>query len=117
MTQTSARSLAVRGQTMFAVATVNVGITGSITVSADTGGAVLPVTLTVCQTTGGGACMAPPAPSVTLSIANGATPTFSIFVVSSDNVPFDPAGSRVFVRFKDGASVTRGSTSVAVRTQ
>ena len=101
----------------FAVATVNVGAEAPITVSADTGGAALGLTLTVCQTNAGAACMANPTPSVTLSIPNGATPTFSIFAVSSGVVPFDPAGSRVFVRFKDVADVTRGSTSVAVRTQ
>jgi hypothetical protein len=53
---------------------------------------------------------------VTTTIAAGATPTFSVFLDAVGAVPFDPANSRVFVRFKDAGGVTRGSTSVAVRT-
>ena len=102
----------------FAVASVNGGASADITVTADTGGASVPVTLSVCQTNPGtGACLAPPAASVTTPIAGNATPTFGIFVAGNGNVPFDPAASRVFVRFKDGAGVTRGATSVAVRSQ
>jgi hypothetical protein len=40
----------VTGTGVFAVATVNVGASGLITVSAGTGGATLPVTLFICQT-------------------------------------------------------------------
>jgi hypothetical protein len=55
--------------------------------------------------------------SVTTTINAGATPTFGIFVQGGGNVAFNPASNRIFVRFKDGGNVTRGSTSVAVRTQ
>jgi hypothetical protein len=54
---------------------------------------------------------------VTTQIKANATSTFGIFVQATGNVPFDPAVNRIFVRFKDGGAVTRGSTSVAVRTQ
>jgi hypothetical protein len=54
---------------------------------------------------------------VTTTIAPGATPTFSVFVTGSGTVAFDPANNRIFVRFEDGSGVTRGSTSVAVRTR
>jgi hypothetical protein len=104
---------------VFAVATVNLGVTGSITAAADTGGVPLPVAILVCQTnpaTGGG--LGAPAGSVTVTINAGATPTFGIFLTGTGApVPFDPATNRIFVRFKDAGGVTRGSTSVAVRTQ
>ncbi len=102
----------------FAVATVNVGAAAGITASADTGSAALPVSLALCQTNpGSGQCLAPPSASVGATIAANATPTFAIFVSQSANVPFAPATNRIFVRFKDAGGVTRGSTSVAVRTQ
>jgi hypothetical protein len=106
------------GTGVFAVATVNVGSSGNITASADTGSATLPVNISLCETNPTtGQCISPIGPTVTTTITAGATPTFGIFVQGSGNVPFDPAGNRIFVRFKDGAAVTRGSTSVAVRTQ
>jgi len=102
----------------FAVATVNLGADATITASANTGAATLPVTLVICQTVPAtGACMASPAASVSTDIRPNATPTFGIFVTSSGNVPFDPANSRVFVSFADSGGTVRGSTSVAVRTQ
>ncbi len=100
----------------FAVATVNVGASGTITASADTGAASLPLTLTLCQTDpASGVCLAAPAPSVTTAIAASATPTFAIFATAHGAIPFSPASSRIFVRFRDGGGVVRGSTSVAVR--
>jgi aldose sugar dehydrogenase len=106
------------GTGAFAVATANVGAAGSITASADTGGASIPVNLFVCQTNPAtGACLAEPASTTITTINAGATLTFAVFVQGNGNVPFDPAGNRIFVRFKDGGGVIRGSTSVAVRTQ
>ena len=106
------------GTGVFAVATVNVGAGGAITVSADTGTATLPVSVAVCETNPAtGACLTPVGSSVTTQIVGNATPTFGIFVMWTGLVPFDPAANRIFVRFKDADGVTRGSTSVAVRTQ
>jgi hypothetical protein len=106
------------GTGVFGVATVNVGASGSITASADTGTATLPLSLSLCQTNPATAqCISSIGSTVTTTINAGATPTFGIFVQGKGTVPFDPAGNRIFVRFKDGGGVTRGSTSVAVRTQ
>ena len=106
------------GTGAFAVATVNVGASGDITASADTGTASLPVNIFLCQTDpASGQCISGIGPSVTTQINANATPTFGIFVQGSGDVPFDPVSNRIFVRFRDGGGVTRGSTSVAVRTQ
>jgi hypothetical protein len=117
----------VTGAGAFAVATVNVGAGGSIIVSADTGSgtaavqagqAVLPVTLTLCQTNPAtGVCLGDPTPTVTTQINSGETPTFAVFVKGNGLVPFDPATNRVAVRFRDAGGAIRGATSVAVRTQ
>ncbi len=102
----------------FALAADNVGATDTITVTANTGGANLPVTIGVCQTVAAtGACMAPPSANVTTMVATNATPTFSVFVQGHASVPFQPAANRVFVQFKGSDGTVRGATSVAVRTQ
>ena len=110
----------VSGTGFFAVATVNVGASGAITASADTGGVTLPVNIALCQTNPvTSLCIAPLGPTVTTQINAGETPTFAIFVQGNGSgpVPFAPAVNRITVRFKDAGSVTRGPTSVAVRTQ
>jgi subtilisin family serine protease len=109
----------VSGTGVFAVASVNVGASGTIVASADTGSAVLPVRLALCETNPAtGACLQPPGASVLTTIAANATPTFGIFLNGTGSaVPFDPAGHRVFVRFRDGGGAVRGATSVALRTQ
>jgi hypothetical protein len=106
------------GTGAFAVATVNVGASGGITASADAGSASLPLNIFLCETNPAtGQCISAIGSSVTTQINANATPTFAVFVQGNGNVPFDPAVNRVFVRFKDSGNVTRGSTSVAVRTQ
>jgi photosystem II stability/assembly factor-like uncharacterized protein len=102
---------------VFAVATVNVGVGGTVTVTADTGAATLPVTVTICETDPAtSVCLLPPDPAVSRVVGAGQTPTFGIFVKGDGAIPFDPAVNRIFVRFGSGG-ITRGSTSVAVRTQ
>ena len=106
------------GSNAFAVASVNVGSTDTITASADTGTATLPVALSLCESIPAtGECLSPPATSVTTAINAGATPTFSIFVTGAGTVPFDPANNRINVVFRDAGGVVRGASSVAVRTQ
>jgi YVTN family beta-propeller protein len=106
------------GTGVFAVATVNLGSDATITASANTGSANLPVTLTVCQTNPtSGACLANPAASAGTDIQPNATPTFGIFVAGGAAVANMPGVNRVFVTFIDASGVLRGETSVAVRTQ
>ncbi|MGH7393777.1 MAG: hypothetical protein ACREM3_30620, partial [Candidatus Rokuibacteriota bacterium] len=101
----------------FAVASVNVGVGATLSISADTGGAALPLNVMVCRTeTATGACLGSPAPTSSLMLDGGTTASFGVFVQALGPVPFDPAGSRVFIRFTDEAGVVRGATSVAVRT-
>ena len=106
------------GATAFAVATVNVGAAASITATVDTGSVGLPVDAVLCRTDPSTAqCTSTLGPSVTIPIASHETATFSVFVGAGAAVAFDPAKNRIFVRFEDANGVTRGATSVAVRTQ
>jgi len=106
------------GTGAFSVAVSNAGAAGAITASPDTGTAVLPLGLSICQTDSNGSCMGTAAGSVTLTIGANGTATFAVFVNGMGQaVPLNPAASRIFVRFKDASGATRGLTSVAVQTQ
>jgi hypothetical protein len=102
----------------FAVATANVAAAGTLEVSADTGSAALPVTLSICQTDPGtGSCINPAVPTtgpLNLSIGAGETPTFAVFISADVRIAFDPAVNRVFFRIRNQSGETVALTSVAV---
>jgi len=112
----------VGGTGFFGVASVNVGVSGDIAVTAALTDGDPTVTLSICETDPVTAvCINPTVPttgSVMTTIAPNATPTFSIFAQASAAIALDPAGKRVEVTFTDQAGGTiRGATSVAIRTQ
>jgi hypothetical protein len=73
--------------------------------------------MTICQSNpSNGQCLSPPASSITFTDEAGSTLTFSAFLQAIGTIPFDPANSRVFVRFEDAYSVPHGSTSAAIET-
>jgi sugar lactone lactonase YvrE len=107
----------ILGSGAFAVASTNLGVTTPITVSFDTGTSFLPLQGGICQTDPGtGQCLAPPDSSVTPNYAGGAIETFSVFLQTLGPITFEPAWSRIFVRFTDADGGNHGSISVAVRT-
>jgi alpha-tubulin suppressor-like RCC1 family protein len=108
------------GSTAFGAATINIGAAGTITASVDDNGRGLALTALLCVTNPTtGACTNPatPAASATFALAANASATVAVFVTGTGNVPFDPGANRLFLRFKTADGVTRGATSVAVRTQ
>ena len=98
----------------FALATINAGAAGIIEPEVDTGSATLPVIINFCQTDATGQC-------ITVSNDNvpaGGTATYSVFLSTNGEIPipFDPANSRIFVRFFGADGNGYGVTSVAVTT-
>ena len=106
--------LLVNPQAAFALAAVNVGALANVTLTADTGSVALPLTVALCQTSPTGACLSPPAPSVTLALGNGGGAGFAVFVAASGPVKANAAVNRIFLRFKEASGITRGATSVAI---
>jgi len=100
-----------------AIATSALGGNSTLTLSVDDGGKGLPLASFVCETNPStSACLASPSATLTISSTTGETRTFTVFVNSTGDVPFDPANNRIFVRFKDANGVVRGATNFAVRT-
>lgn len=108
------------GTGFFAAAAVNIGATGYVTASVDDSGAHLPIAISLCRSDRQtGACIGgPPAASIgRLSLATNEVVTIAVFVTSTAPVPFSPGVNRLQLRLKTDDGVTRGSASVAIRTQ
>ena len=88
----------------------------TVTASVDTGAASLPVTLEVCES-GPTGCVTPRGQTATTGVFDpNVAKTYTVFVRAngSDTVPFSPANSRVFLRFRDAGGVLRSATSAAI---
>lgn len=102
----------------FGTATVNIGAAGTIIASIDDNGRDLAFTATLCVTSPKtGVCTNPATPTATFPLAANGSATIAVFVTGKGTVPFDPGANRIFLRFKTADGVTRGATSVVVRTQ
>ncbi|WP_394694291.1 beta strand repeat-containing protein [Hyphobacterium sp.] len=106
-------------------AAVNVGIGDAsgaagevtLTTTVDTGAASLPLNLEICQINAASICITPRSSDSITSIMTGSDPLFfAAFVrdTSTGGIPFDPANSRVFLRFADATGTIRSATSAAV---
>lgn len=108
------------GSGQFVVATSNIGSGGTVTVSGQlySGFAGPAPALTVCQVAPGSTnCIAPPAPSVAVTLTGADQPAFMFFVAASGDVPDSPETNRILVRFKDSNGVVRGGTQTAIRSR
>ena len=108
------------GKGLYAAAAINIGAASDITASVDDGGTNLPLTVTLCQSDPStGACADGSQPEATkrLALASGGIVTFTVFVEATAPVPFNPGVNRLHLRLKTNDNVTRGSASLAVRTQ
>lgn len=89
----------------------------TVTASVDTGGTVLPLTLEVCETLSTGGCITPRGETSTTSVFDpNIVKFFAVFVRANEGefIPFDPANSRVFLRFADATGAVRSVTSAAI---
>jgi hypothetical protein len=101
------------GTGLFAVAAVNIGSGGMVTVSPDDGGRGLPVTLRVCETNPSGEWLSCGA-SLSRMVAANQTVYYTVLTTGRGQaIAFDPANNRLFLRFRAGGT-TVGATNVAV---
>ena len=115
-TTTDFHQVACSGANAFAVALSNVGAaaTGDITVTANTGSAILPLSISISETD--------PATGVVIgdnllqTVGAGENRTVAVFVTFNGCVNFDPAANRIFIEFRDASNNVVGSTSTAVST-
>ena len=101
----------------FLIASLNLGASDEITMSADTGNTSLPLNLLVCEFDASiGNCLAVPSSTTTRRINSGEITFYAVFVVGQGtSIPLNPATNRVFARFHDSDDVVRGMTSIGVQ--
>jgi hypothetical protein len=104
------------GTGFFVAAAINIGVSGTITASADEASEGLPLTLQICQTNPSGTCVTPLGSSTTTTVSSNSTVTYTVFVTGSGAISANPATNRLFLRLKDSSNVLRGATNVAVQT-
>lgn len=115
-TTTDLHQMACSGLNVFAVAMSNVGgAAGSnITITANTGTIVLPVSIFIQETN-------PPTgvvigDHILQNVAAGDKRTAVVWVTFNGCIPFNPAVNRIFIEFRDGSNNLLGSTSTAIST-
>ena len=105
----------VGGAGSFSVASINLGAGSTLQVSATGTNPNVPLSVSLCPTDATtGACLQAAAPVLDVSVAAGATPTFSVFVQIGEITAFNPAETRLQVQFTDPSGEVRGATSVAL---
>ncbi|QNL19264.1 hypothetical protein HXX25_08035 [Hyphobacterium sp. CCMP332] len=84
-----------------AIAAVNIGAAGTVTVSANTGDTPLPVTLNLCETDSNGVCIGNRAESLEVIFANNQVRTFNVYVQSNgqQGIANLPGLARVYFEF------------------
>ncbi len=103
------------GAGAFAVAGINLGVAGPITVSVDTSSIRFPVAAIICETASDtGQCLAAPAATVSLDYQGGTVNTFSVFLQATGGSPVVLLTDEAFVNFTDAQGLLRGTTSVTV---
>jgi len=105
------------GNGFVTVATAAIGANASLTFRVHDGGAGLPIVTSVCETDPAtSVCLSAPSNQVSFDSVNGETRTFAAFLSAVGDIPFAPGDSRLFLTFDDAAGISRGGSSVAVRT-
>lgn len=114
-TTTDFHQVACSGLNAFAVALSNVGVaaTGDIIVSANTGSASLPLSVTIQETNPGTGDIGD---NILQSVGAGENRTVAVFVAFNGCISFDPAANRIFIEFRDASNNVVGSTSTAIST-
>jgi M6 family metalloprotease-like protein len=115
-TTTDFHQVMCSGVNVFAVALSNVGVaaSGDITVLANTGTAVLPLSILIQETDPGTGVVI--GDNILQNVGAGENRTVAVFVTINGCVAFDPAVNRIFIEFRDASNNVVGSTSTAVST-